>query len=107
VLHGRCPRERPFQDLGRVGLKMLLRLGLVRGFADADVDVVGGVGGEDDGGRGLGGLAGDLLGSVRLVLSCLESDQAADQPDVFPLCDRGGGHSCWCVDKIQLANLRL
>jgi len=42
----------------------------VRGFADADVDVVGGVGGEDDGGGGLGGLAGDLLDSVRLVLSC-------------------------------------
>jgi hypothetical protein len=37
---------------------------LVLVFEDTDVDVVGGVGGEDDGGRGLGGLAGDLLDEV-------------------------------------------
>lgn len=35
----------------------------MQGFEDADVDVVGGGGGEDDGRGGLGGLAGDLWGS--------------------------------------------
>lgn len=60
VRHARCSREGPFENRGGVALEVALGLGLVGGFEDADVDVVGGLGGEDDGGGGLGGLAWDL-----------------------------------------------
>lgn len=56
----RCPSEGPFKDRRSVALEVVLGLGLVRGFEDADVDVVGRVRGEYDGGGGFDGLVGDL-----------------------------------------------
>jgi len=34
------------------------------------------------------------------VGSWRREERAADQSDVFPLRDRGGGHGCWCGEYV-------
>ena len=80
---------------------MVLGFGLVQGFEYADVDVVGGVGGEHDGGGGFGGVGGDLLGWVSGVGSWRGGEEGLTSRTCFRWVMEGVGMIAGVVRKLE------